>query len=381
MATQEQPDAPQETSPELDPSLEYDDQELEEYEEAPFEEAYAPAPPRGGTFDTFLFAFTGFAMAGGGIALAAAPHYSWKVMQVAQQLEGMGFHSGVFVVGGLILFAMGLVHRAVGNVSTAPPAPVDDQAQDFALVAEQLATDLAELRDSLLDVTEEVTSISASQETVIRQTKPVDSTGIESEKHNAMFALAASLDQLNARLDEKMHHLDVQLRSQFDQVGATIAASRDATHTEVRALAGRMQARSVDQTVPTHSDAPPPPAYELPEAPAAYEEELEVLVDLEEEPEEHHESAAEFFETLEELDQLVSNVERATEQPALDLDGLDLSELGIDPDYVSEREGVSEREEPGPLPETNSSMEDRLESLLPDETLSRALDPDHRFDR
>jgi hypothetical protein len=376
MASQDRPAAQQETSPALDPMTESENLYPPEYEAEEMEvtEPFAPAPAAGGGIDSFLLLFTGFCMVGGGVALAAAPQFSWKLVQIGQQLEGLGFNNGVFVVGGFILFGLGLIHRSVLGVSTAPLPPDAARSDDFALVAEQLATDLAHLRHTILQVSEEVSGISESQARVIHQTAPRDSAEADSEKQNAMFALAASMDQLNARVDERMHHLDVHLRSQFDRVEENIAQGSESTCTQMNALASQMQAKRVDASVPLQSSAPSLAEVAEMIEPVGYEdtEELEILVDLDDEPDADRDDALEFFETLEELDEIVNDVERSSQAPALDLDGLNLEELGLEAEAIVEH---GEPESPMPTP-PESPVEDYLEALLPDDSIQRSLDSD-----
>ena len=333
------------------------------------EESFAPIPPRGMGTDSLLLLTTGFFLAVGGLALAAAPQYSWQVVKISRLLAGMGIESGTLLVGGLLLFALGLVLRAVVFHGSQPGPEESDEQSDFSLIAEQLATDLARVRHSVLQVTEEVVGMSESQATFLQEQRAEAALEEKGPQHDAVFRLAASLDQLNARVDERLHHMDVQLRGHFQGVGDAIRDSREAMDARMCVISAQVQAQGVDSRVPIHSEAPSLAGL------ATEDEELEIVVDLEQGADALDESTMEFFETIEDLDELVSGIERETaaqqRNPTLDFDGLDLGELGLDEEPMTDL--------PPAMPDSNgesTSLEDPLDALFPDDVVGRAFDPE-----
>ena len=361
-----------------------------ETEEAYDSVEYATPASTGG-FGSFVLSSTGFLLAAGGLALATAPHFSWQLTKVGRELASMGLESGTFVVGGLLLFGLGLVYRAVHAAASRTTPVRDEGMNELGLYVEDLATDLALLRESTMHVCSQVEGFGQHQEALHQELRAGHHHAAEAEgrgavsQHEAMFRLAASLDQLNARIDERMHHMDVQLRGHFQGVGEAIRESRESMDEGMRALSSRIQARSVDHTLPERTGAP-----SLADLAESFDnghgaggdqgtEELEVLVELEDPYEtERDESSQEFFDTLEQLDQLVSRVEHETPALALDFDGLDFGE------FEGTTDAVGKTPEPPPVrpdPEPEYEDGDRLESLLPDDAVRRALDPEHRRDR
>jgi hypothetical protein len=174
----------------------------------------------------FLFVL-GFGLLAAGLGFAFAPHYSWQVVQVAQQAAGLGLSNGALVVGGLVCFGLGLVARAAG----AMPPPQDTRAESEALQSElhilneQFSTKLAQIRTSVIQVAETVSAVAAQQQALAEGQAPRG--GGEDQSRDAMFRLAASLDKLHAHLDERVHAVDLQLRSGFESL---LQASNEVRH-------------------------------------------------------------------------------------------------------------------------------------------------------
>lgn len=173
--------------------------------------------------ERFLF-LLGFALVVGSIGLALAPHYSWQVTKVARLANGMGLQNGALLVGGLVLFGLGIVARVAGAA-----APVTDQRAEYealqselSIFNEQLTTKLAQLRTALMQVHDLVGSVSAQQQAQVQNESQQNTPRDNSQ--DAIFRLAASLDKLHAHFDERVHAVDLQLRSGFE---ALLHASHD----------------------------------------------------------------------------------------------------------------------------------------------------------
>ncbi|MEW6073875.1 MAG: hypothetical protein AB1726_14945 [Planctomycetota bacterium] len=337
--------------------------------------SFASGSPAGGGFASFVLCATGFVLAAGGVALAAAPHFSWQLVRIGRELAALGLDNGVLVVGGLTLFALGLVHRAVMTAASAPTPHGESESAPLGAAIDELTTDLDLVRQSVLQVASEVQSLAQEQTSLHAElrdrheqpagTPAEPSTG---SQHEAIFRLAASLDQLNARIDERMHGLDVQLRGHFQGVAEAVHESREAIDGRLRTLSAQVRARSVPVDLPSRPTAPPLSAragrgehsLEREPAPIGPDEPLEILVDLEDSPaspdQDLDESTLEFFATIEDLDQMVSGGKPpsspATSRPAAPL-----------------HRGSPEAAPPA-LPDP-AAGEDRLESLLPEESIRR----------
>ena len=204
--------------------------------------------------------FLGTVLLGGAVALALAPEFSWRLTKIGEELQGYGVETGVLMLAGLIFFGLGFGTRSANRAATKaiaripqPEPPPASSDSDFLLVADQLATDLAQVRTSLLQISEELTGVGDSQRLLVK--KVIDDAQPTEEEHNAVFRLAASVDKLNAHIDERLHGFDLQFRSSFESV-------TNAVHETHMALEAR-----IDQMSAAIAAAPAPA--EAPAAPAA----------------------------------------------------------------------------------------------------------------
>jgi hypothetical protein len=193
--------------------------------------------------ERFLF-LLGFALVALGAGFALAPHYSWTVHKLAQAAGGMGLHSGAFVVGGLVLVGLGIVARAASSAHPATDHRAEYEAlqSDLNLFNEQLTTKLAQLRAALMQVHDGVGSLSAQHQAHMQEQSERGSPADAAQ--DAIFRLAASLDKLHAHFDERVHAVDLQLRSGFE---ALLNASHD-----VRRHLGQGPGAAVLEPDPSH---------------------------------------------------------------------------------------------------------------------------------
>ena len=68
-------------------------------------------------------------MALGG-ALVFGPEYSWQVSKVADRVAGYGFTGAPLMIGGMLLFGMGMVARSRTSIELPPQS---DESADFLL--------------------------------------------------------------------------------------------------------------------------------------------------------------------------------------------------------------------------------------------------------
>jgi hypothetical protein len=181
---------------------------------------FATGSRKGGRF-LFLLGFTLVAV---GVGFAFAPRYSWQVTKVARMAAELGVQSGALLVGGLVLLGLGIVAR---SASTAHPqtdhrAEYEALQSDLNLFNEQLTTKLAQLRAALAQVHDGVSAVASQQQANMQGQSERGAPGDNAQ--DAIFRLAASLDKLHAHFDERVHAVDLQLRSGFE---ALLNASHD----------------------------------------------------------------------------------------------------------------------------------------------------------
>jgi hypothetical protein len=164
---------------------------------------------------TFLF-LLGFGLVAAGAAFAFAPQYSWQVTKIARQASALGLQYGALFISGLVVIGLGVVARASGA-----PAPAQDTRgeleslqSELHLFNEQVSTKLAQVRTAVLQVQESVTAVATQQQAQLQDES--QKGGGDHSSQDAVFRLAASLDKLHAHLDERVHAVDLQLRSGFE---------------------------------------------------------------------------------------------------------------------------------------------------------------------
>jgi len=225
----------------------------------------------------FLF-LAGLALVATGAGFALAPHFSWQVTRIARKASEFGVQNGVLLVGGLVFFGLSIVARIAGSATPAVDTRGDTESlqAELNLVNEQLSTKLAQLRTALLQIHESVTAVSTQQQAQL-QTQP-DHGPSGDHSQDAVFRLAASLDKLHAHFDERVHAVDLQLRSGFETL---LNASHD-----VRRLLG--------SAAPQAASAPP-------HASAGHAQQAQAP-----------ESGIDFYETMQKLDAIAGEPARGT---------------------------------------------------------------------
>jgi hypothetical protein len=169
----------------------------------------------------------GMGCALGGLALAMGPRVSWKMAQISEGVADLGVHSGVLIMGGMVLAAIGLLLRAQAAANSASGRRED------TLILEQAATDLLQTRkatdemdrrlDRLCERVEELHGVIEERRTVQPEPTPVK----DGAQQEAMFRLAASLDQVGARIEQRLKVQYGSLQERLEKVGEAIVAAHD----------------------------------------------------------------------------------------------------------------------------------------------------------
>lgn len=173
--------------------------------------------PQKGAGAGFLF-LLGFALVATGVGFALAPHYSWQVTKIAHRASELGVQNGVLLVGGLVLFGLSIVARSAGATTTVDTGSHHDALQaDLQVLDEQLSAKIGQLRTALMQVQEGVNGVANQQQEHFSRQQGSRGEGAD-HSQEALFRLAASLDKLHAHFDERVHAVDLQLRSGFESL-------------------------------------------------------------------------------------------------------------------------------------------------------------------
>ena len=150
-----------------------------------------------------LFA-SGVLSALGGVFLAATSDSWGSLGAINQRLAEMGLTAGPLLMGGLVLLGLGMSVRS--QTSRAAASGKEPQGE---LVLEQLATDLVRVRGALGKLDQRFVGLArATQglgERVREQRQSAAAPAQESRgQGDALWRIAASLDQLGARFDRQL---------------------------------------------------------------------------------------------------------------------------------------------------------------------------------
>ncbi len=195
-----------------------------------------PAPsmaqPRGtsaaatGGGDATAWIILGLLALTGGVALMALPSHSWTAARVATRLGELGVQSGVVMLGGALLMVLGLVRRGQHAARV-------EMQYDASLLFEQIAAELVEIRSSLEatrareessvrhleGLQRELTQTRGALTEAIAQNAPRDSS-------DALFQLAAGLDKLGLRVEQRLRLHHSSLQDSVDELSATVEHTR-----------------------------------------------------------------------------------------------------------------------------------------------------------
>lgn len=211
-----------------------------------------------------LLTVAGLGMAAAGGALAAlprfAPQFDWSVRNLASE----GVSGGTFAVGGVLLIAMGMAARAQARFFRAT-----SERSDADLMLEHLAGELADIRSEIRDTNQRVGYVRDETRGLfeaVQARENMDAT--DNETRDATFRLAASLDQLGARIEKRMQARDASIEQVFGDLRQQLGDVRSLAE-ELRGAIDRAPAAPAPQAAPVQGEpqvgmAPPP----SPEAPA-----------------------------------------------------------------------------------------------------------------
>ena len=162
----------------------------------------APAKPSQGGLRTL--GLVG-AVAGVGLAVGA---------QVVEPLAAYQVHSGTLIVGGLVLFGAGVLRRALAGIRSTL-----DCVSNETLRLEQLALDNKGLQDNVREVRDVTSGLRGDVSSLHEQVEKLVAITSDSDFQTSIFKLAASLDQVGARLDVAMKERFQSVQECLEQMG------------------------------------------------------------------------------------------------------------------------------------------------------------------
>jgi hypothetical protein len=169
-----------------------------------------------------LMIFGGFTLAATGAAMVLLPRYVAEAAWYVAKLQRLGVDAGPVVAGGVALFAMGLVARSVRRLTR---VAVNGQNSDAGLMFEHLASELADMRAEMRDTNLRMGQVRDETHGLLeavqaRETIQAQASASNDGGRDAIFRLAASLDQIHAKIDKR---LEAQARAVAESINKAIA--------------------------------------------------------------------------------------------------------------------------------------------------------------
>jgi hypothetical protein len=183
--------------------------------EANWLEALGEGPEREkavGGLTGLLFWTGGLAATGLGVALALGERITPEVGWVAKEFAQSGVSAGPVIACGTLAMGFAWITRLQRRHGTMVARGLDQ-----GLVLSKLAKDLGGLRENIARVQLEFAEVQQTNRTLLNLSREQATAAAQSEPtKDAMFRLAASMDQLGARLESRV-------RTQFDSLEKRVA--------------------------------------------------------------------------------------------------------------------------------------------------------------
>jgi hypothetical protein len=311
----------------------------------------APAPQaRVSAFGAHALTLLGLALVAGGGLCLASKHVSWTLYRYAERVAAQGVSFDVVAAAGVVLFAAGMVARGVARVSRQVAATSDDQV-DLALVVDQVLGEIADVRSGIDQL---LTEPGEDESTVSESIRG------QNEK-DALYRMAASLDQLGGRLSQRIASDFGGLKGELGKLAAATERLVARVEKLEAAPAPPPAPKPVPAATPARAAAPAPVTPRVRQQPAPApaaapqvsqpvqgQDEDAVVVDLDAE-----DSGIELLERLEE------EVEgRRSDEPRVDL---------YDPPPALPSDAPKQSAKP-------RSYENSIERLMPEDRVRGAID-------
>lgn len=163
-----------------------------------------------------------------GVAIATLPHVSYRAGQLAAGLGAHGAIGASVFTGGALLLALGWTKRSSARTNT--------NDSTTTLLLEQLATDLAQTRATLDTLQQQMADTAQCTLAVREELSNARGNGEVLSPTEAMFQLAASLDKLGARIDQKLKVHHTTLHEGIEELGTTLAHTQRTLEERLHAL-------------------------------------------------------------------------------------------------------------------------------------------------
>ncbi len=212
------------------------------------ENVVASATSSGKSTDALLMIAVGVLALLGGAVLTLGPRLSWKLAQISGGFKYLGVEGGTLAMGGMLLAALGLIRRAIANSKSADDANamVDQLASEVV----QMHSTLDEVEKSAEAMREELQELKSAIESLTEAQRSTPVVAQAPSNDDAMFRIAASLDQLGARVEQRLKAQHESMQESLEDLNEVVDAVRK-NMDEVFAGVAEQNAAAVETGAPT----------------------------------------------------------------------------------------------------------------------------------
>jgi hypothetical protein len=184
-----------------------------------------------GAGQAFFALLVGFGFVVCGVALAVGPRLSWKVDQISRGFSYLGVHGGTLIVGGILLAAIGLVLRAQSVAAETA------STRDELPMIEGLTSDVLRMHHSLEHLARSVDAFENKIDRVVREVRELEfkipkpepvqvaapQPALDEGQKDAIFRLAASVDHVGARIDQRLKAQYKELYDRLEEINGLVS--------------------------------------------------------------------------------------------------------------------------------------------------------------
>lgn len=231
-----------------------------------------PTPPIDGNSEASFVQMAGTTCMALGALLVVLSGLVEPIANLGKMLGSVGMGGGTLVLSGLTLFVLGRLRRSHMDLSQ----QAEDRASNDQLL-EQMAAEVVQLESALDQVKSgqsrvrgDIRELGETMQTMAQAQASKNDEGDKAQ--DAIFRLAASLDQLGAKVEQRMHTQYEAFRARLREVGDDIARSQQ----DLRQLMAE-----IPEQIRAAQPAPAPePARREPPAPQPRQERHELPSDM-----------------------------------------------------------------------------------------------------
>ncbi len=197
---------------------------------------------------SLLFSLAGLLAGVGGALCAYGPQLLPAQAELFAHAASRGITSGALWCVAAVMFSLSVLARALGR-----NLEILAQSDDNSLLIEQIVMDLSQTRTSMQELRVEFVYLKEHISNLGRDLPAQIATANESTTRDAMYRLAASLDQVGARLEQRIRTQHGTLEGTLQEVQQSLQATCE----------------QVTQLQQSYSQGGAPGAWELPAEPAS----------------------------------------------------------------------------------------------------------------